>query len=494
MKIAKWLIASYRMNFPTYGKNRPFNYKKSFSTQMYNVEDAASHGSVYQSKGIHTELDYTNPSPQENTFRTMKWPWDGLPKFTEEQLYNSLRGMAQQFGLTKRSLITDEYPENTQNTDPEINSRMYHAHKGLLDYFRQTEPNLKARDTGNFGSYGVDDMDGLFNPYILYSTEQDCLDYVNNHVHERRDPNTGQWKPLDFYASRHFEVRNANMNYYMYSGRQKYFIPYEILSHVERLKVGSKTYENQDREVDLIAFSTPLVQNLIMDNNGNWDGIEYARRQDVIEFPGGVIKPYTSYACSDELYTLAFWSTLLTRGIILWGGGIVGNDGTKFRFFPEFAIGTTTWTPTGGSEQPYVSGQNGAPVIDESGVNYTVPLMIDAAYCGWEDALEYTEYTHSLSYVPYTSSRKSFTPTPGLVGHNVNGFGPLNKNQISFKKALDQKCGIALFGEGPSGKGFFYYNGHLSAHEYEDDVTLVYQGQSINLGRVYGRQTAHAKI
>ncbi len=486
--------------WPNYGKNRSFHPKKHLAYESKNHGDSPAKMHL---KGVHTQLDYFKPertatehfpeNAQPYTFRTLKWGWDGLPKFTDQQLYDAIRSMIYQFGWTKKSMITDEYPENAQGFDPTIYERMYFAYKGALDKFRETEPNLSVRDTGLFGSYGIDDFMNLVNRFWLYGNYQTALEALTTHVHHGPNLSSGGWGgDVSFYVSRQFEVRNVNVSYYMYHGNR--FIPYELLFHNERIKVGTKTYQNQDREVDWIVFTTPDIQSLVIGTDGSQAGIEEAREGDLLQFPNGVIEAFNGPAMAGEYRTLGYWATIICRGVLVWGESSRGRDWSKLGHHNR-AVGHVNWTPTGGSTETYVPGQNGAPQRDEDqGVCSRQGTCSDSLYAGYEKALEYEGFTDTLYFANYTSSLGSFTAQPGAAGLHLNGFGPLNMGLMCMKHALDQRKGIALIGIGPSGRSAHYYNGFLSQHEFEDNVTLTYAGQSINLGRVYGRQTVTKKF
>lgn len=119
--------------------------------------------------------------------------------------------------------------------------------------------------------------------------------------------------------------------------------------------------------------------------------------------------------------------------------------------------------------------------------------VIDVTMSGRQDALKMVDgYADSIYYASYTSSRNNMVATPGDAGYHLNGFGALNLNFVPFKDAYDQQAGVSLFTKGQKGTGVAYYNGFLSADEYEDDVTISHNGVSKNIGRVYGRKTAWA--
>ena len=108
-------------------------------------------------------------------------------------------------------------------------------------------------------------------------------------------------------------------------------------------------------------------------------------------------------------------------------------------------------------------------------------------YAGWKKAKALKSRSTTIYHASYTSSRGSQIATAGSTGLHLNGFGPLNTGSYTLKDAYDAKKGLALVGSGPGGKVAVYYNGFLSAQEYEDDVTITHNGTNVNIGRVYGR-------
>ncbi|SDE20443.1 hypothetical protein SAMN04487996_10432 [Dyadobacter soli] len=495
--IPKWLIASRKMNFGAGAKNKSFRNDKIFAMEAHNVGDAHS---VYHAKAAHTRmLTSEDTIDQPYSFHTFKWPWDGLPIFTNEQLYNSFRGFIDSLGLTKDTVITDEFPENAQGQDPTIYDRMYHAYKGALDKFRETEPGLDKSETNLYGSYGAD----TFPQHHINGSKALVAESLDSKVWHNWDATNQTWAGVQaYFSSGQIDVRNINASYYMYNGFQfmngiQRNLPYELVYINERVKIGTKTYNGQDRESKWMVFTTTLVQTLVRDGNGAQIGIEEVRTGDVIPFPNGeVLSVYNtpSAAVAGEYFDLAFWSTFVGNGIAIWASNNFGTDATKISTY-EPLDQPIFWTKNGGSREDWVSGQNGAPVNDGNGVaDLLYATVVDYAHYGYEEARGILDCADTLYFASYTSSRKSFTPAPGNAGLHLNGFGPLNMNSLSFVDGRDQKAGLAIVGVGGAGKVAVYYNGYLSAQEYEDNVTVTHAGSSVNLGRVYGRQTKFIKF
>ncbi|MCF0071279.1 hypothetical protein LZD49_12430 [Dyadobacter sp. CY261] len=488
--IPAWLIPSRRLNFGQGAKNKSFRNDKVFAMGALNLGDAHS---IYHAKGSHTRMIDDESIDQPYSYRTFKWDWDGLPLITNEQLYAKFRHFIDNYGLTKDTVITDEIPENTQGTDPTILSRMKHAYQGALDKLRETTPGLDKKDTNLYGSYGADSTPDRF----TWGTKAQVAQSLNEKVHNDWDPATQAWGGInDYYNSGHIDVRNVQCGYYMYNGLPR-MIPYELVYANERWKIGTKTFDGQDRESKWVVYSTILCQTLVRNGEGKQIGVEEARTGDIIPFSNGeILSVYNtpSAAVAGEFYELGFWSTLIGNGILIWGEDTFGLDTTKIRTY-EATNQPMYWTRSGGSREDWVSGQNGAPVNDPSGIyDLLYATVIDHAHLGYEDARELLDHAETLYFASYTSSRKSFTPAPGSTGLHLNGFGALNMGSLSFVDARDQKAGLAIVGVGSAGKVAVYYNGYLSAQEFEDNVTITHQGASVNLGRVYGRQTKFIKF
>lgn len=486
MKTSFPLVVSYKLNLPEYGQNKPFG-KKVFTTQIMNSGNTKEQ---IQAKGIHTELEFGPDNNQEYVARTLRIA-EGLR--TDEELRNGYLSWYLQYGLTKNSLMSDEFLENSQGQDPNISTRCVLAYKEVFEYLQSLEPGLHPRDTNIIGGYGVDNLDGLFNPYMLDQSEAEVLAWLTDHVHDARNINTGTWGRVNFYSAEHYKYRNANLQFYLYEGAQRYFVIYDMLLQKERLSVGTQTIEpGVDREVDAVIFATTNIQTLVRNEQGGQIGVEEGRKQDVIRFNNGIIKAYVSHAWIETVQEYSFWAPILFKGVFQWGSLRIGLDGTKMRFHPDFNVGYNSWTPDGGSEELYQSGVNGAPIRSEEGVNPYLATIIDASYAAWYEGCRYVNRTANLYYADYSSSRKSFTAAPGSAGYNVNGFGPLNTGQKSSHKAYREKKGVALIGTGPDGNCAFYQNLFLLPDEEEHNVIVTRGALSYNFGAVRGGEIKHA--
>ncbi|MEO6283682.1 MAG: hypothetical protein ABIN80_02900, partial [Dyadobacter sp.] len=405
------------------------------------------------------------------------------------------------FGLTPDSIVTDEYPENAQGQDTNIGSRVGLAYKGIMDLFREQFPGINKRNTGLFGSYGGDNFYGLIDQGFLFRHPKNIVaEYLSTKAHATWNIDSGTWHVGDcaFYTSQQHKDRNANVAYYMYFGVALYNIPLELVFANERIKIGSKTYQGEDHECDWMVFGTILSQSLMRDEAGQI-GPEEVRSGDIIPLPNGeIMSRYNTPIAGNagEHWDMGFWSCFIgKRGTMLWdGGGSYGQDPTKISTYTP-AAQYIRWTPTGGSEESYVPGSNGAPENSVEGMKDTLyATVVDATMAGHQAALTLEGYDNILYYASYTSSRRTFVAAPGSAGLHLNGYGPLNMGMLAMKDTADQKCGTPIIGQGPLGRVAVYNNGFLSPDEYEDNVTLTYGAWSASLGRVYGGQTRYVKF
>ena len=482
-----WLKVNRNFIFPSVAQPKDLSTIDKFFGLVY--QNRGSQASEYHALGVNTDLDYGNPAVQPNAWNTIRWPNHNASTMTNQALYDYGSHWIERSGNSRRFVLTDEIPENAQGQDLSIDSRMYHFYKGAYDRLAKFSGVTDKKQTGLYGSYGRDA--GTINTDMLKnSTRSDFEKSLTTHVHKYHDPSTGQWLgDADYYASGQIDVRNLNITYYLKTGSHN--VPYELIYANERIKIGTKTYQNKDRESNWIVFTWQKVEpeEGQRDANGIRNGIEYASSGELIPYANGTITSKDNLAIPalwDEHVNMAFWSTVIGKGIVLWNspGARLGNNATMLEWWR--ADQPVYWTSTGGSQQNYVSQQNGAPQNNSNGLQPRLWASPgDAAYAGMEAAWNIRNRITTLSFASYNSSRGSFTASPGSTGLHLNGFGPLNNNLFVVRDAWDAKKGLAITGTGPGGSVVIYYNGFLSQHEYEDNVTV--NGQ--NLGRVYGRQT-----
>lgn len=482
-----WLRATRKLVYPTLGIN--FKADGTFGSSTIN---AGGDPLAYQRMGVNTDLIFRdNGAPQPNTFRVLKWPTDGFIA-SREELYRFGYGFAQQYGFNRNTIMYDEIPENSQNKDPNIYSNMPEVYRGALDYIRQSDPNVDVKDTKLYGPYGGDDFTGTISTRFLISQSRDfVLKSLTTNVHDVS--NGGSFvHPSTFYQDGHIDVRNVNLNLYMYNSNWQ--LPYQLAITNERIKVGTKTWQGKDRERNWQAIAATTAQSLVMSADGTREvGLEYSSTRDLIPFPNGeiVAKNLGTPGLWDEFQTAGFYTTFLGGGFSIWGGWNIGTDSTRFakQYWYEQSV---SWVKNGGSQETYVPGKNGAPMDSEPGKPGIEPSSqaspTDAAYSGWLWAKSIKGRSKVISHAPYTSSRGAAIPTPGQAGLHLNGFGVLNWGLMATKDLYDAHKGLMLVGEGPEGMVAVYYNGFLSQHETETDLTLEYKGKKYNFGTVYGRK------
>jgi hypothetical protein len=482
--VPSWLKVSRAQQLSKAGLN--FTADGTFSA--YNIKSGVN-PSAYQKMGVNTELQFDGNSSQPNTWKIFKWAVDHA-KPSRQELYDNGRNIGRLFGINKNTVVSDEYPENTQGQDPEIDVKMHEFYKGVLDHIKLTNPGINKNQTNLYGSYGMDDYNKLINKDMLRGSRKHFEESLTSHVHKIYDPSTQEWGvDAVYYSAGDIDVRNVNTSYYMYNDIR--MIPYELCYVNERIKIGTKTYQNKDRESKWIALSWGSTETLVRDPNDQVVGIELSRTGDIIPYANGeVLAEFNTPVAAvwDEYFPLGFYSTWIGDGVALWGGGSIGEDVTKLNY-PSHGNQPIKWTSTGGKQMNYVSGQNGAPKNDSNGLAVTLHTSpIDAAYAGWKLAKSIKGRSQTIYHSSYSSSLGSFSANAGNAGLYLNGFGPVNKNLFVVKDAYDQKKGLALVGQGSEGNIAVYYNGFLSQHEFEDNVIINFGGHSINLGRVYGRQ------
>ncbi|WP_439557702.1 hypothetical protein [Dyadobacter sp.] len=491
--VPSWLVVSRKLNFPAVLPAIDWApYNKTFSTGYINRGDAQT---VYQRVGIQPYIDLGNPAGQPNTWHTIKAGMEG--KVPDEYLYGVGRHFAERMGTDKRSVITSELGENAQGQDSDIYGRVQLTYKAAMDLYREKGVESNPLYTGLFGDYGSDDFSGFFTEGMLNysrSTYEKSLTsklFKGYGAQSNSDFDFGQ-NDHEFYTRDHIGVRNLNAKYYFWN--KAYQLPYEFLYLNEKTKLGTKTWQGRDRERKVSIFTMCKVESFVSDQKtGHKIGVEQSRTGEIIPFTGGEILTRMNSqppAPWDELFTAGYWSMLLTGGIQIWDapGSAFGQDTTQIHWWSDQSI---QWRPAGGDWQPYSPGQNGAPQNSGFGLIHSLYASpIDAAAAGMEAVWNIRDRIQKLSHASYSSSRGSFKAKPGTAGLTLNGgSNPINLNLFIVRDAADEKKGLAIVGEGPAGSVAIYYNGFLSAHEYEDNVTIKHNGKEINLGRVYGRQT-----
>lgn len=498
--IPLWLTISRALNFVYYVPNRPIS-KKVFAIESINRGDSAAQ---YHAKDVRTQTQFDNSVPQPYTCRTWKFGRDwhpGEPLFSDNELYNFLRGPIEAFKLNEYTVITDEVPENAQGGDSNIGKRVGLVYKGAADLFREKDPNFHPRKYSMFGSYGGDRFYRLIDPAFIFKHSKAVVaEFLSTKVHSSWNDTTNTWNPglAAFYESKQYKDRGINVDYYFYFGAYRFNLPVELVFTNERIKIGTKTTVDGDWECDWITFGTILSQSLMRNELGQQIGPEEFRTGDIIPYSNGeVLSKYNTPIAGNagEHWDMGFWSCLIgRRGTFLWdGGGSYGKDKTKISTYTP-ADQFIRWYPQSGGNEPYVSGQNGAPVNDVEGMKDTLySTVVDATMAGHQAALSCEGYADTLYYGSYTSSRKTFVAEPGQAGLHLNGFGPLNMGILVVKDIVDQNAAMSVVGVGPLGWMAAYNNGHLSPDEYEDDVVVTYANKVFDFGRVYGGQTKYIK-
>lgn len=497
--IPLWLVPSRKLNFINYIPNRPKS-RRIFAIERINRGDSPA---VYWAKDVRTQTQFDNTVSQRFTFRTFKWPWDlqpGMPVFTDSDLYNSLRGHADAWDLGPESVITDEYPENAQNQDPNIGVRVALAYKGLHEWLVENFPNYRKIDGPSFGSYGGPRFYGMIDTSFLYKHPKSVVaEYLGSKVHKAWNVQTATWTTDDcaFYFSDQYKWCNVNVDYYMYFGVAHFNIALDLVFINERIAIGTIL---KGDECSWMVFGTILSQSLMRNDEGQQIGPEEYRTGDLMQFPNGVVlsKYNTPIAANVSVHwNMGFWATYIgRRGSALWdGGGSYGQDPTKISTYTP-ADQYIRWFPNSGGSEPYVSGQNGAPENSPEGMaDVLYATVVDATMAGHQAALDLEGWDNIKYFASYTSSRKTFVATPGEKGFQLSGNGVANVGLLAMKDVADQKCGTPIISQGPNGRLAVYNNGFLSADEYEENVTLTYGNWTVSIpGRIYGGETKWVKF
>lgn len=496
--IPLWLVPSRKLNCVNYIPDRTMS-RKFLAIERVNRGDAPS---IYWAKGIRTQTQFDNSVSQRLTFRTFKWPWDlhpGMPVFTDSDLFNSLRGHINAWDLGPESVITDEYPENAQNQDPNIGSRVGLAYKGGHELMVEKFPGYRKIDGPFFGSYGGHRFYGAIDTTFLYKHPKAVVaEYLSTKVHKAYNVQTASFTADDcaFYLSEQYKWCNINVDYYMYFGVAHYNIALDLVFINERIKIGSIL---KGDECSWMVFGTILSQSLMRNDQQQQIGPEEYRTGDLMQFPNGVVlsKYNTPIAANvSEHWNMGFWSAYIGgRGTALWdGGGSYGQDPTKISTYTP-ADQYIRWYPNSGGSEPYISGQNGAPENSVEGMSDVLyATVVDATVAGHQAALDLEGYDDIKYFASYTSSRKTFVATPGEKGFQLSGNGVANIGLLAMKDVADQKCGTPIISQGPKGRLAVYNNGFLSRDEFEENVTLTYGAWSVNLGTIYGGQTKWVKF
>jgi len=502
-----WLEVTRRYNFPAVAVPKDLApYRRVFATVWRNKDDPEE---KYWALGANTN------GYKEHGFFTRIMPRPG--NMNEQDLYDDGRDLMQQFPF-KSFILTDEYPENESNINlypgiPNtygkrgrlvdgkmiyekwpISEKMAHFYQGAFDVLAKKYPGIDVKDTGLYGSYGEDDIQG----YLFKKDKNTWLQALNEGVHYRYDIDGRMTNDLNnFYKSGAIMYRNMNMRYYMENN--EYFIPYELIAANERMKIGTKTWKDADHERNLAVFSWQKVQPLGVNAQGAWNGLEFNSTGEQINFANGILANSVNLeipAVWSEYITLGFWSSLVNSGGVLWNGGnaFFGSNTNRYHWWAnDGQTQNQTWknNAPGSAWEMYIAGTKGAPENEGDGLTGRLYASSgDAFYAGMEAWWFIRDRTTVLEEASYTSSEGSFTVTPGTTGYHLNGFGVLNRNQLNLWERWNQKKGISLIGSGKEGKVAIYYNGFLSPNLYEDNVTIA----GHNFGRCYGRQTYVVKF
>ncbi|MCE7061245.1 hypothetical protein [Dyadobacter sp. CY343] len=502
----KWLVVSRVLNFPKQMPAidwRPYN--KWIATAGVNKgdkQDAYKRVGIIPDAKLFEGMSSEYMATQAMTFKTHKVEQDRV--LTADEAYSIGKWSSYMMGSSPLSYQSEELVENGQGkydgkfTLPGYQVS-YHFARGNLDDIRSKYPNIDVKETGVFGGYGGDDYYGAIDQGLLYSDRKTYEESLTSKLYKGHSIHGWTSEDHRYFTEGSIDVRNLNAKYYFWN--RIYNLPYEFIALNERVKLATKTYDGKDRERNLTIFSTPMIESFVANDQGNKVGIEQRNSGDIIPYKDGDILTKMNTApvmAWEEAFTGGFWSTFITSGMAMWDapGTDFGSDSTKINWWSDQYIG---FRKKGQKDFVRLNdgdfGRNGVPENSGDGLKHTLyASAIDAMAAGVEVAWDIRDRSTKKSFISYRSSRGEFIAKPGSAGFHLNGSGVPNYNLFVVKDAFDQKKGICIVGEGKEGAVLVYYNGFLSAHLYEDNVTVRYNGVEFNMGRAYGRQTIIKKL
>jgi hypothetical protein len=343
--VPDWLIVSRQLQWPNNNvtsKNWR-NYKKFHAIGGINQNANVSN---YHNGGVTTYFSGQSGNPEPNTWRTDRLAPNAIDANgthyatppSNQQLYDIGRGYAIIHGNNINACYTEEYEENTQGHGGDINFRSVNQNKGFYDQINLATGETDVRKMGAFGGYGGDDYhnvygSGLNGGYSRY------VESLTNHVHDQYYPPNDSWVgTANYYASGAINYRNLNAKQYYYN--KAYQTPYHLIYLNERIKIGTKTYEGQDRERNVALFTSPKTESFVADFTGgterrNW--IEQNDTGEIIPYPGGELINKTNNQPPvpwDQFYTDCLWATIINGGVLNWdAGSVYGGNPNKFHFW-----------------------------------------------------------------------------------------------------------------------------------------------------------------
>ncbi|MCF2498386.1 hypothetical protein [Dyadobacter chenhuakuii] len=502
----KWLVVSRVLNFPKHMPPidwRPYN--KWIATAGINKgddQDTYRRVGILPDARLYEGMTAEYMKSQAMTFKTHKVGHGEV--LNADQAYEGGKWSSRMMGSSSFSYHSEELVENGQNKYDKEGTLpgfqvSYHFARGVWDDIRASNPNIQLKDVGNFGGYGGDDYYSLIDKNLLYGDRKTYELSLTEKLYKGHNINGFTNEDHRYFTEGSIDVRHANAKYYFFN--RIYHLPYEFIALNERFKLATKTYQGKDRERHLSIFSTPIVESFIADKYDNKVGIEQRNSGEIIPFKDGEIltqmnnQPAMAW---EEAFTGGFWGTFINSGMVMWDapGTTYGSDSTKIQWWSDQG---TYFRRNGEKNFRRINesdfGKNGVPENSSDGLKNTLwAPAIDAMAAGTQAAWEIRDRSTKKSFISYRSSRGEFIAKPGSAGLHLNGSGVPNYNLFVVKDAFDQKKGICIVGEGKDGAVLVYYNGFLSAHLWEDDIIVRYNGFEYNMGRAYGKQTIIKKL
>lgn len=479
-----WLVIDSKINFTENSPNQDWSAEHKFAGVAWMNRSNQSQA-LYKQKGVQPYALFGQPQPQEETWNTLKNAQGQV--MTEQELFTlGNTYMTGMFGRSKRSIYTSEYIENEQGQGTNSFNRTLAAYKGARASVLEAHPTAKVKETGLHGEYGADDFYGLLSKGIFNASRAHYESYLTDKIYQGYVAGDFMGGNHDFYTNEHWKYRNVNSKYYLH--QRKFNFVYEFITLTEKIKLGTKTWQGQDNEVNNLIYTATAIEDLAQDQNGNGIGIGFTLAGDIIPFPEGemLVRFNTQPAIGvGAAFTIGLWSTLIASGFLNWDApnSYLGQDPTKMNWNNDIGQ-PIKWRPNGSNQwQDYIPGVNGAPQMSNTGIHHSLYSSVtDAMIAGRDSLFPIKDKLQGLRFASYTTSnRGGFNPTPGQTGHHLNGHGPVNFGQFTQRDIFEQKKGTAL----RTDDVVFYINEYLPPNLYEENVTVA----GVNMGRIYGGQT-----
>ncbi len=265
-----WLKVSRHLIFPSALQPKSWlAWRKYFCSGLINRGDAQS---KYKEIGVLPSMIVGDINPQPGTWFTAKV--NNGQVLSESEMYGLGKHYMERLGSTRASLFSEEFGENAQNQDPDFYGKSVQVFKGAMDVLRG-QGITNTRDTGLIGGYGGDDYYGFFNIFNRTGTRENYEKSLTTHLYKGSGIHGFSVDDHEYYTRGHINERNLNSKYYFWN--TLYNLPYDFLYLNEKVKLGTKTYQGQDRERNLHIFSFEKIESFVSGANGQRNNVEQSR-------------------------------------------------------------------------------------------------------------------------------------------------------------------------------------------------------------------------